>query len=106
MGGARTRTVEDEKTGWVYFAPGPKAVLKPWKKTYVCKAAIDITPDLKVPDGAAAAGARKTEAGATYIVVDGPCIDPSSQQRRVRLSSVEEGVVGWATLRGADGKVF
>lgn len=108
--GVKARAVEDEKTGWITFSAGPKAPVRPWKKSYLCKAPVELTPELELPKGAQAEGggegARKTELGASYLVVDGPTVDQASGLRRVHVATAEEGVVGWATLRGADGKAF
>jgi len=104
--GARARALDDGKIGWVVFTSGPKVPVRPWKKTYVCKAPVDLTPELALPAEGMAASARKTELGASFLVVEGPRLDPASGLRRVRVATVEEGVLGWATVRGADGKAF
>merc|ERR1712032_1302548 len=50
--GARARTLEDGKSGWIVFAPGPRAPVKPWKPKYVCKAPVDVTASLALQAGA------------------------------------------------------
>lgn len=99
---AMVRPLEDGKSGWVVFHTGPKAPVKPWKAKYVCKAPVDITVSLNLQEGVLAV--RKAEAGQIFQVVDGPGLDSISGQRRVCLATAEDGAVGWASLRGADGK--
>merc|ERR1712127_564123 len=98
--GARIRSLDDGKEGWLIFATGPKAPVRTWKKNYVCKAPVELTAELALPAEGASPSARKTELGASLIVTAGPILDAASGLRRVRLSTVEEGVVGWATVRG------
>jgi len=100
--GARARSLEDGKSGWIVFAPGPRAPVKPWKAKYVCKAPVDITSSLALQEGTVAV--TKAEPGQSFQVVEGPALDAISGQRRVRLARGEEGIVGWATLRTAEGK--
>jgi len=100
--GARARTLEDGKAGWIVFAPGPKAPIKPWKTKYVCKAPVDVTAALALQPGAMPV--RRVEAGEIFQAVEGPAMDPVSGLRRLRIATAEDGAIGWATIRTPEGK--
>lgn len=101
--GARARALEGG-VGWLIFAPGPKAPVKPWKPRYVVRAAVDITASLALPTGAGAV--RRAEVGEVFQVAEGPTLDATSGLRRLRLATAEDGAIGWATIRDGDGKAF
>mmetsp|Transcript_12353 Transcript_12353/g.33866 ORF Transcript_12353/g.33866 Transcript_12353/m.33866 type:complete len:1994 (-) Transcript_12353:112-6093(-) len=101
--GVRARSLEDGKSGWVAFAPGPSAPVKPWMPKYTCKAAVALTPALAAKDADAI---RQAEVGEVFEAVDGPTLDKSTGLRRIRCATAADGVVGWATLRSSDGTAY
>mmetsp|Transcript_93948 Transcript_93948/g.289726 ORF Transcript_93948/g.289726 Transcript_93948/m.289726 type:complete len:1988 (+) Transcript_93948:65-6028(+) len=101
--GVKARSLEDGKAGWITFAPGPMAPVKPWIPKYTCKAAVPLTLALQAKD---ADTIRQAEPGEVFEAVEGPSLDKSTGLRRIRCATASDGVVGWATLRGSDGTAF
>eukprot|EP00928_Gymnodinium_smaydae_P087302 TRINITY_DN71581_c0_g1_i1.p1 TRINITY_DN71581_c0_g1~~TRINITY_DN71581_c0_g1_i1.p1 ORF type:complete len:2009 (+),score=514.05 TRINITY_DN71581_c0_g1_i1:70-6027(+) len=94
----RARGVDDGKEGWIVFAKGSAAPVRPWRPRYVCRRSVDLTAD----SDAASKVSRPAQVGEVFEVVDVPVVDKSSGLRRVLLAS--SGVnAGWATIRGSDG---
>jgi len=101
--GVRARSLEDGKAGWIIFAPGPMAPVKPWSPKYTCKVAVALTPSLAAKDADAI---RQTEVGEVFEAVEGPTLDASTGLRRIRCATAADGAVGWATLRSNDGTAY
>jgi len=99
----KSRSIEDGKVGWTNFVAGPDAPLKPWMPKYSCQAPVDITSSLAIEEGEVK---RQATVAEPLEVVEGPILDAGSGLRRVRLASASEGVLGWATVRDAEGQVF
>merc|ERR1711865_1309357 len=76
-----------------------RAPLRPWSSKYVCKVATDFSPTLEL---SSASAIKHAEPGETFQCVDGPFFDKSTNVRRVQLATAE-GILGWASLHGADG---
>lgn len=96
------RALDDGKTGWVVFSGGAPP-MRPWHPKYVCKAVVPITPNLAAKDADAV---RNAEVGETFEAIEGPMWDQTTKSRRIRCATADDGVVGWATLRGNDSEVF
>lgn len=101
--GIRMRSVEDGKVGWVSFFAGPSGPIRPWAPRYTCKAPVALTSALAAKDAAAI---RLSEVGEKFDAVEGPTMDKSTGLRRVRCATMEGVLLGWATLRGAEGEIF
>jgi len=93
----RARAIEDGKSGWICVA----GQLRPWSLKCVCQQAVSFTDGLADPEPH---GGRAAEPGQKLDVVEGPAVDAPSGRRRIRCASAADGVLGWATLRGPDGK--
>jgi len=101
--GIRMRSLEDGKVGWVSFFAGPSGPIRPWAPRYTCKAPVALTSALAAKDATAI---RLSEVGEKFDAVEGPTRDKSTGLRRVRCATLEGVVLGWATLRGAEGEIF
>ncbi|CAE8628687.1 unnamed protein product [Polarella glacialis] len=99
----KARSLEDWQAGWVSFVAGPGAPLKPWMPKYVCRAPVDITWVLSLAGGAVMRQAAPEE---VFEAVEGPIVESSSGLRRIRVATAADGVIGWATLRASDDKVY
>jgi len=100
----RARALEDGKTGWVSFIAGPQTTpVRPWVPKYTCKVTVTFTPALAAKGAEAV---RTAEPGETFEAIEGPAYDASTGLRRVRCATAADGVIGWATLRGSDGRVL
>lgn len=103
--GARVRSIEDGKTGWVVFTSGPRAPVQAYKAKYICKAAVDVTSALDALPESGAPVLRHLTPGEAFKAVEGPLVE-STGVRRVRLATTDDESVGWVTLRSSDGKPF
>jgi len=101
--GVRARPLEDGAAGWISFSASHPPPVLPWLPKYTCKAAVALTPALAAKN---ADTVRQAEPGEVFEAVEGPTRDPSTGLRRIRCATAADGVVGWATLRGADGTAF
>jgi len=101
--GYKVRALDDGVEGWVSHASDAAPVLCAWTRKYLCKMAVPLTSDLECRGVAAV---HRTEPGAVFEAIEGPKIDDSSCLRRVLCATDNDGVVGWATLRGPAGEVF
>lgn len=98
--GLHARALEDGKSGWIVSSAGPAMPVKPWAAKYTCKAAVALTTALAAKDADAI---RQAQPGEVFEVVEGPTLDKSTGLRRIRCATAADGVVGWASLRAADG---
>jgi len=101
--GARVRSMDDGKVGWIDFEMGARAPGKPWKQDskYTCRAQVALTSDLSESSEVC----RVLEPGETLKALDATLVDSSTGRRRLHCISAG-GTVGWVTLRGGDGTAF
>merc|ERR1712087_486439 len=93
------RALDDDKAGWICYGKGEAAPVKPYTSALTCEAPIAITPTLVAKD---AETVRMAARGEKFQVEEGPAVDSSTGLRRVRIKTAADGVIGWATVRGAD----
>jgi len=96
----RARAVQDGMTGWVLWS-GSSPPLRPWKPRYVCKSPVVLT--LTASDSSESV--RHAEVGEIFDAVEGPALDSASGRQRIRCA-LGGAVVGWATIRSADGELM
>jgi len=96
------RALDDGKVGWVSFKSGGMPPLRPWTSKLVCRAPVALTSTLSGKDVDAL---RKVEVGQKLHALDFPTTDEASGLRKVKCAA-GDGVVGWAAIGSADGRVF
>jgi len=91
------RAVTDGRTGWISLR---RETMRLWSPVYRCVSTSALTDALETSKGERVCS---LEPGETVELLEGPKEDPVDGVLRLRGRTEKDGVVGWATILGADG---
>lgn len=94
----KCKALSDGAEGWLVLQEG---AVKTWSPFYICKKATPLHETLAV-DGSRVL--RQLDIGEGLELIEGPTDDAG--ELRIKVSTVRDGVVGWATARDKAGKRF
>jgi len=94
----RGKGLRDGTVGWITLK-GEN--VKPWSPYYKCVMSTQLY-DSPSSDGAAVV--REIAIGETLEILEGPVDD--NKELRMKARAEKDGAIGWATIRGSDGKQF
>eukprot|EP00930_Biecheleria_cincta_P069318 TRINITY_DN57073_c0_g1_i1.p1 TRINITY_DN57073_c0_g1~~TRINITY_DN57073_c0_g1_i1.p1 ORF type:complete len:2024 (+),score=506.13 TRINITY_DN57073_c0_g1_i1:617-6073(+) len=97
----RCRALADDAVGWVTLR---NEGLQPWMPRYRCTGSSTRLEGSQGTEGASLV--RLLELGEVIEVLEGPRLEKSTGFLRIRGKSTKDEAVGWASIRGADGKAL